>query len=74
MSQKFKILSGFIKDMSSETPDVKSYLFTKDNISNYELDININSLLSAFKTILKFEFLNCSSVLIVSSNRPQSSV
>ena len=25
MSQKFKILSGFIKDMSSETPDIKSY-------------------------------------------------
>ena len=29
--------------MSSETPDVESYLFTKDNISKYELDIDINS-------------------------------
>ena len=29
--------------MSSETPDVESFLFTKDNISKYELDIDINS-------------------------------
>ena len=43
MSEKYKILSNFIKDMSSETPDVESYLFTKDNISKYELDIDISS-------------------------------
>ena len=43
MSKKYKILSSFIKDMSSETPNVESYLFTKDNISKYELDIDINS-------------------------------
>ena len=43
MSEKYKILSSFVKDMSSETPDVESYLFTKDNISKYELDIDINS-------------------------------
>ena len=43
MSEKYKILSSFIKDMSSETPDVESYLFTKNNISKYELDIDINS-------------------------------
>ena len=43
MSEKYKILSNFIKDMSSETPDVESYLFTKDNIAKYELDIDINS-------------------------------
>ena len=43
MSEKYKILSSFIKDMSSETPDVESYLFTKDNIAKYELDIDINS-------------------------------
>ena len=43
MSEKYKILSSFIKDMSSETHDVESYLFTKDNISKYELDIDINS-------------------------------
>ena len=43
MSEKFKILSGFIKDLSSETLNVESYLYTKDNISKYELDIDINS-------------------------------
>ena len=43
MSEKFKILANFIKDMSSETPDVKSYLFVKDNISKYHLNIDINS-------------------------------
>ena len=43
MSKKYKILASFIKDMSSETPNVESYLFTKDNISKYELDIDINS-------------------------------
>ena len=43
MSKKYKILSNFIKDMSSETPDVESFLFTKDNISKYELDIDISS-------------------------------
>ena len=43
MSEKYKILSSFIKDMSSETPNVESYLFTKDNISKYELDIDISS-------------------------------
>ena len=37
MSEKFKILSTYIKDLSSETPNVESYLYTKDNISKYEL-------------------------------------
>ena len=43
MSEKFKILSSFVKDMSCETPDVESFLYTKDNISKYELTIDINS-------------------------------
>ena len=43
MNEKFKILSCFIKDMSSETPDVESFLYTKDNISKYQLNIDINS-------------------------------
>ncbi len=60
MSEKFKILSGFIKDLSSETPNVESYLYTKDNISKYELDIDINSKplknkLIEVNTTLKFQ-------------------
>ncbi len=43
MNDKYKILSGYIKDLSSETPNIESYLYTKDNISKYELDIDINS-------------------------------
>tara|TARA_B100000700_G_C15021311_1_gene845852 strand:- start:316 stop:741 length:426 start_codon:yes stop_codon:yes gene_type:complete len=43
MTEKFKILTEFIKDMSSETADVETYLFVKDQISKYHLDININS-------------------------------
>mgnify|MGYP003325674037 FL=1 len=43
MTEKYKILSNYIKDMSSETPDVESFLFTKDNINKYELDIDISS-------------------------------
>ena len=43
MTEKYKILSNYVKDMSSETPDVESFLFTKDNINKYELDIDIRS-------------------------------
>ena len=60
MKENFKILVEFIKDMSSETPDVQSYLFVKDNISKYHLTININSnplknKLIEINTCLKFE-------------------
>jgi preprotein translocase subunit SecB len=43
MTENFKILAEFIKDMSSETPDIESYLFVKEKISKYHLNININS-------------------------------
>ena len=60
MKENFKILTEFIKDMSSVTPDVQSYLFVKDNISKYHLTININSnplknKLIEINTCLKFE-------------------
>ena len=42
-TEKFKIMSEFIKDMSSETPDVQTYLFVKDNVSKYHLNIEITS-------------------------------
>ena len=60
MTEKFKILAKFIKDASSETPDVETYLFVKDNISKYQLNIDISSKalknkLIEVNTSLKFE-------------------
>ena len=43
MTEKFKILAKYIKDVSSETPDVETYLFVKENISKYLLNIDITS-------------------------------
>ena len=43
MRENYKILAKFVKDMSSETPDIDTYLFVKDNISNYSLGIDIKS-------------------------------
>ena len=43
MTEKYKILGKYIKDFSSETPDVETYLFVKDRIAKYQLDIDINS-------------------------------
>ena len=45
MTKNYKILGKFIKDMSSETPDVETYIFVKDYISKYQLNIDINSCL-----------------------------
>ena len=60
MTKKFKILGRFINDMSSETPDVETYIFVKDYISKYHLNIDINSKplknkMIQVNTILKFE-------------------
>ena len=60
MTENFKILAEFIKDMSSETPDSQTYLFVKENISKYHLDIDIKSIplknkLIEVNTTLKFE-------------------
>ena len=57
---KFKILAEFIKDISSETKDVQTYLFVKDYISKYQLSIDITSKPTKNKlievdTTLKFE-------------------
>ena len=60
MTEKFNILAKFIKDASSETADVETYLFVKDNVSKYQLNIDINSKaiknkLIEIDTTLKFE-------------------
>jgi preprotein translocase subunit SecB len=43
MIENFKIISTFIKDMSSETPDIQTFLFVREKISGYQLNIDINS-------------------------------
>ena len=60
MTEKFKILAKYIKDMSSETPDIETFLFVKENISKYQLNIDITSKalknkLIEVNTTLKFE-------------------
>jgi|TARA_B100000787_G_scaffold26906_1_gene17800 preprotein translocase subunit SecB len=60
MTENFKILAEFVKDISSETPDIQSYIFVKENISKYQLNIDINSKALKNKmievnTTLKFE-------------------
>ena len=60
MKENFKILAQFIKDMSSETPDIQSYMFVKESIIKYQLNIEITSKplknkLIEVNTTLKFE-------------------
>ena len=60
MIEKYKILAEYIKDMSSETPDIETFIFVKENISKYQLNIDINSKALKNKLIevnitLKFE-------------------
>ena len=60
MTENFEILAEFVKDISSETPDVQSYIYVKENISKYHLNIEINSKALKNKmievnTTLKFE-------------------
>ena len=43
MNENYKIISKFIKDISGETPDVETYLYVKDYISKYEMNIEIKS-------------------------------
>jgi preprotein translocase subunit SecB len=43
MTEKFKILGKYIKDLSGETKDVETYLFVRERISKYQLGIDINS-------------------------------
>ena len=60
MTKKYKILGKYIKDLSSETPDIETYVFVREYISKYQLNIDINSKALKDKmievnTILKFE-------------------
>ena len=44
MSEKFKIIAEYVKDLSSETPNVETYLYVKDYLKNYNLNIDIITL------------------------------
>jgi preprotein translocase subunit SecB len=60
MTEKFKILGNYIRDLSSETPDIETYLFVKEYISKYQLNIDITSAplknkMIEISTTLKFE-------------------
>tara|TARA_Y100000741_G_scaffold322631_1_gene272416 strand:+ start:22 stop:450 length:429 start_codon:yes stop_codon:yes gene_type:complete len=60
MTEKYKVLGKYIKDMSSETADVETYIFVKDYISKYQLSIDINSKaikdkMIEINTIMKFQ-------------------
>ena len=60
MSENYKILGKYIKDMSSETPDIETYLFVREYISKYQLNIDIVSKalknkIIEINTTLKFE-------------------
>ena len=43
MEKKYRILGEFIKDISAETKDVESYIYTKENISKFKLFIDIST-------------------------------
>ena len=60
MTERYKVLGKYIKDMSSETADAETYIFVKDYISKYQLSIDINSKaiknkMIEINTIMKFE-------------------
>ena len=60
MTERFKILAKYIKDMSSETRDIETFLSARDHITKYQLNIDITSQALKNKmievnTTLKFE-------------------
>ena len=60
MTENYKILEKYVKDMSSETPNLETYLFVKDQIARYQLHIDINTKplknnLIETNTIFRFE-------------------
>ena len=64
MTEKFKIFAKYIKDMSSETPDIETFLFVKDNISKYQLNIDITS------KALKNKFIEVNTTLKFQDKEP----
>ena len=60
ITEKYKILLKYIKDISSETSDIETYLYVKDRITKYKLRVDIDSKplknkMVEINTTLKFE-------------------
>ena len=60
MTEKFSILGKYIKDISSETKDIETYIFVRDRLTKYKMAIDIKSMplknkLVEVNTVLKFE-------------------
>ena len=60
MTEKFNIIGKYIKDISSETKDIETYIFVRDRLTKYKMDIDIKSMplknkLVEVNTVLKFE-------------------
>ena len=60
MKENYKILGKYIKDMSSETPNIETYIFVRDHISKYQLGIDISSKalkdkMIEINTLMRFE-------------------
>jgi len=61
MTEKFKILAKYIKDMSIETPNVETFISTGNNLSKYVLDLDIKSIALKNKMIqidIALKYLN----------------
>jgi len=44
MTKNYKILTSYVKNISSKINNAESYIFLKDNIPKYSLGIDINSI------------------------------
>ena len=44
MTKNYKILTSYVKDLSSKISGTESYIYLKDNIPKYSLGIDINSI------------------------------
>ena len=44
MEKNYEIVLEFVKDISSETKNAETYIYVKENLKNYNLSIDINSL------------------------------
>lgn len=64
MTEKYKIVAKYIKDLSSETPDIETFIFVKDKISKYNLSIDITS------EALKDKFIQVNTTLKYEDKEP----